>query len=343
MNGFKRMVGCGLFSLTACLGMGCSTPNYAHFDLIYYPTFFSDNATYSSIAVAPVENTVERGQYTRQLNSDLVQGYVNNNSYKVYNYTNERMRDSQLIAHLREKGDVDLVLFSSVVNYGEERSDRIDTRYETETVYRLDAEGNKVYDENGRAIIERTIEHAINYKVYERTAYASMSVQLVEVASGNSVWTDTRNKSCYEEVQNPRNFSSAGEARWCAFDKVTSDIVYQTSPTSKRVNWEDKNAVGIQRYDDDGWEEETDIPINEEVRLVFWFPSEAKHNTFSFDIIAAESQKKLAGDTMYYEGKSFVYKYKMSELVNLAGGEQEFKVRLWDHKGLVVARDFEVD
>lgn len=339
----KRYIPIFLFMLIALIGMGCTKQNYAHFDLVYYPTFFSSDASYGSIAIAPVENTVEPGNYTRQLGSDLVQGYVNNNSYKVYNYTTEYMPDNELIAHLREKGNIDLVLLSSVVNYGEERSERVDTKYEDETIYRTDANGNRVYDENGHAIVERTIRHAYDYKVFERNTYAAIAVQLIDVATGNSVWTSTRNKSCYEEELNPRKFSSSGNARWCAFDKVTSDIVFQTSPTSKRVNNLAENVIGIQRNDDGTWEEETDIPLNENVRFVFWFPEEAMHNSFSFDIIAAESKKKLAGDKMSYEGKSFVYTYSMSELVNLAGGEQEFLVRLWDYKGMVVSREFEVD
>lgn len=345
MKRFKHIFACGVFFLIACLGIGCASQKIdGRLNLINYPSFFSSSETYISLAIAPVENTVDPGLYTPQLNRKIVEKFKDRSAYEVYDYTNKNMNGSELITHLREKGDIDLVLLSSVVDYSEEYSERVDRRYETETIYVLDAEGNQVYDEYGRAIIERTYDYTYDYSVYGRTTHATMLIQLIDVASGNSIWTDKRDGDTYSEEQSMDDFGSITDSRQLALDNVIFDIVRLTSPLLSGYTFKyADDVIRIQRLDDDEWEDETDIPFEEEVKLTFKFPSYAKYNTFSFDIIATESQKKLAGDKMYYEDKDFEYKFKMSDLVNLADGEEKFEVRLWDYKGIVVSREFEVD
>ena len=143
----------GLMGLEA----GCSITTL---NVMNYPTFFGNEEDYHSMAVAPVQNSVQPGRFTRELSAGLVSKMYNNGYYDVADYTHEDVSDNQLIAHLSNNTDTELVTFSTVVDYGERWDEHTETRTETRTYYEEDEEGNE---------IEYTEEYKVKYPVYERT------------------------------------------------------------------------------------------------------------------------------------------------------------------------------
>ena len=328
-----------LMGMVIGLLSGCSSTLY----VTNYPSFFNSNTTYSSIAVADVKNNVEEDRYTRQLNADVVSGLRENGYYHVADYTHENLTDSGLIAHLRETESADLAVFSTVTDYGENYDYHIETETKEEIYDAVDEDGYTLYDEDGDPIVDHVEQYEVEYTVHERTSYADMSVIVIDVNSGNTVYNSVREGSCYEEVYNPDNFSSTNHARWCALDKAVASEVYQICPTSERVSVDDDDVLGIYRYDEkEDWDEGDKFDINDKMKLVFWFPSAAYFNTFRFDIVFGSEDTVLVSDSIYWEGNKKSFEYDIASLVEAASGERKFKIRLWNGNRIAFDRKFKV-
>ncbi len=307
---------------------GCGTRLY----VMNYPAFFTNDSTYSSIAVAPVQNDYEYGRWTNRVNRELVYGYMNNGYYAVYDNTGGG----------NAMGDLEV--FTTIANYGENRDERIDTRTETRKIYKLDGNGNRVHDANGNPIVERVENHEVKYKVFERTSYANLSVVVLESASGTTLYDKVIGGSCYEESPNPRQFSPVPEARWCALSDAVSSVVYQTSPTSDVIVVDDDDVLAIHRYDaEDGWVDDSDIAPDGTFRLSVAFPNAALYNTFGIDIVSGENNDILIQEKVYWEGNTFQFEYKMADLIAKSGGMPEYKVRIWNAGRVAIEKEIEVD
>ncbi len=336
----SRLFRIGLLSAAISgTAMGCTTTLY----VTNYPGFFTNTSTYESMAVAAVENSVEPGRYTRQLNADIVNGLVNNGFYRVVDYTREDMSDSQVLASLRETNSSDLVVFSTLSNYGEEHSKRIETRTETNTIYKTDEEGYTIYDDNGNPVIDHIEEYQVDYPVFERTSYADMFVNVVEVGSGNIVYNSTRHGSCYEEAENPHHMSPPNSARWCAIDRAVSSEIYQICPTSEAIRVREKDVLQIYRYDEkDGWTESTKFYPGDVMKLQFWFPNSAYYNTFRFDIVYGRDDTVVISDAIYWEGNVQTFEYEISSIAESLNGEDEFRVRLLNNNHVAISKDIKI-
>lgn len=328
-----------LLGIGTVLLSGCGTTTLY---VTNYPGFFSDTSTYDSIAVAAVNNDVQPGRYTRQLNSDVVGGLRNNGFYHVADYTRENMSDSELLSTLRSAGDADLAVFSTVTDYGEQRSERIETRTEEEIIYAVDEEGYTLYDDNGDPIVDHIRKYDVEYPVFERTSYADMSVIVIEVQSGNSLYNSVRHGSCYEEALDPRDMSSHESARWCALDRAVASEIYQICPTFDSVTVDEDDVMGIYRLDEEkGWQEETKFSMNDKMKLVFWFPKAAYYNTFKFDVVYGDDVVVLS-DSVYWEGSKKAFEYDIQSLVEAANGERKFTIRLWNKKKIAFTKKIKV-
>ena len=318
---------------------GCTSTLY----VTNYPGFFRDENTYGSIAVAEVKNDVHYGRYTRQLNADLVNGLYNNGYYYVKDYTNENFSDSELVSHLRENNVADLAVFSTLTNYGENYDQHTETKTQTREYYAVDEDGYTLYDANGDPIIDHTEEYEVEYTVYERTTFADMSVIVVDVKTGNNVYNSVRENSCYEEVYNPRNFSSKSSARWCALDRVVANEIYQIAPTFESISVRDDDVLEIYRYDQKkGWEEKTKFAADDKMKLVFWFPKAAYYNTFKFDIVYGDDDTELASSSIYWDGNTQSFEYDIASLVSASNGAEKFKIRLWNNKRVAFSKTIKV-
>ena len=329
-----------ILGVSTALLSGCSSQTKLYVN--NYPGFFSGTNSYESIAVAGVSNDVQPGRYTRQLNSDVVNGLRKNGFYTVADYTREDMSDSELLSSLRASEEAELAVFSTVTDYGEQRNERIETRKEEEVIYAVDRDGNTLYDDDGNAIIDHVNKYDVEYPVFERTSYADMSVTVVDVQSGNSLYNSVRHGSCYEEALDPRDMSSHESARWCALDKAVASEIYQICPTFDVIYVDEDNILGIYRLDaEEGWQEDTTFKMGDKMQLVFWFPKDAYFNTFKFDIVYGDDVVLLS-DQIYWEGKQQAFEYDVQSLVEGANGEQRFTIRLWNGKNIAFTKKFKV-
>lgn len=329
-----------LLGIGTVLLSGCGTTTLY---VTNYPSFFSDTSTYDSIAVAAVNNDVQPGRYTRQLNSDVVGGLRQNGFYDVADYTRENMSDSELLSTLRSAGDADLAVFSTVTDYGEQRSERIETRTEEEIIYAVDEDGYTLYDDNGDPIVDHIRKYDVEYPVFERTSYADMSVIVIEVQSGNSLYNSVRHGSCYEEALDPRDMSSHESARWCALDRAVASEIYQICPTFDSVTVDEDDVMGIYQWNPkkDKWEESSKFYPGETMKLVFWFPKAAYYNTFKFDIVDG-NENVIASDSLYWEGSQKTFEYDIQSLVDAANGETKFAIRLWNGNKIAISKKIKV-
>ena len=319
---------------------GCGSTLY----VTNYPSFFNSDSTYRSIAVAEVRNNVEEYRYTRQLNADVVNGLRENGYYAVADYTRENLTDNELLSHLRENEVTDLAVLSTVTEYGENYGHHIETETKQEVYYAVDEDGNTLYDDYGDPIIDHTEEYEVEYPVFERTSYANMSVIVVDVPTGNSLYSSIRDGSCYEEAYDPHDFSSTNSARWCALDKAVASEIYQICPTFESVRVDDDDVLGIYRYSNKGeWEKKVKFDINDKMKLVFWFPKAAYYNTFTFDIVYGKEDTVLVSDSIYWEGSNKTFEYDIESLVNASNGERKFKIRLWNGKRIAFDKKIKVN
>ncbi len=318
----------GLMGLEA----GCSITTL---NVMNYPTFFGNEEDYHSMAVAPVQNSVQPGRFTRELSAGLVSKMYNNGYYDVADYTHEDVSDNQLIAHLSNNTDTELVTFSTVVDYGERWDEHTETRTETRTYYEEDEEGNE---------IEYTEEYKVKYPVYERTTYADTSVIVVDVQSGNRVYNSVRNGTCYEEAEDPHDMSSPMSALWCAFDRSLSSEVYQISPTYDSVRIDPEEVMKVYRVESESkWERTTDFGPNDMMAISFWFPSAAIYNYFKFDIVYGDDDKVIASEKMYWNGGNRkVFQFDLAAFVENTGGVKKYTIRLWNGKRVAFTRKIKV-
>ena len=236
-----------LAGLTLALQAGCSTQ--PRLVVVNYPGFFGHEQDYQSMAVAPVQNSVQPGRFTRELSAELMRKMYNNGYYDVADYTHEDVSDNQLIAHLRDNTDTELVTFSTVVDYGEQWDKHIESRTATRTYYDEDEDGNEV---------ERVEKYEVKYPVYERTAFANTSVIVMDVQSGNRVYNSVRKGTCYEEAEDPADMSSPMHALWCALDESLDSEVYQISPTLDTLRVDAEDILKVYRVESPSkWERTT--------------------------------------------------------------------------------------
>lgn len=324
----KKSLFSGLALGVSVLLYGCSTT----LQVVNYPGFFTDSNTYSSIAIAPVQNDYDYARLAHRAGRDLVNRYVNNGYYDVYDNTGGG------------NAAADLELFATIVDYGENHDERIDTKQEMRNVYKVDENGDVIYDANGNAVIDYIESYVVEYKVYERTTYANLSVIVLESASGNTLYNRSLGGSCYEEQQDPHLFTSIDEAHWCALSYATADAVYQTSPTLETIAVPDDDLLSIYRYDaEEGWVDDSDIAADGVFKLRVWFPQVAMYNTFHIDIVAEDNDVVLSQEKIYWEGNVIEIEYKMADLITHSDGMSEYKVRLWNGNRIALEKTIDVE
>ncbi len=321
-----------LVGLTMGLQAGCS---YTTLHVMNYPSFFRNEQDYQSMAVARVQNSVQPGRFTRELSAGLVSKMYDNGYYDVADYTHEAVSDEQLIAHLSNNTDTELVTFSTVVDYGERWDEHTETRTETRTYYEEDEEGNE---------IEYTEEYKVKYPVYERTTYADTSVIVLDVQSGRTVYNSVRNGQCYEESEDPGNMSSPMSALWCAFDRSLSSEVYQISPTYDSVRVDAEEVLKVYRVDSENkWVRTTDFGPNDTMAISFGFPSAAIYNYFKYDIVYGDDETVIASDSMYWKGGNRkVFQFDIASFLENSGGVKKYTIRLWNGKRVAFTRKIKV-
>ena len=321
--------------IAAAVIMGAQCGCSASLQITNYPLFFNHENNYRGMAVAPVQNNVEPGRFTDGLSSGLVRRLKENGYYRVADYTQENIGDKQLVDQLFNKQGIDLVTFSTVVGYDEGWDERTERRTEYHTYYEEDEAGNEV---------EYNEPYEVDYPIYERTTVAYMSVIVIDLKSGEKVYSAVLDGSCSEENEDLNDMSAPQDALWCAFNRTLSEEVFHLSPIRETIRVKPKDTMKIYRVDSpDKWERTTDFSPKDKIAVSFGFPSTARHNYFKFDIVYGDKDTVVASEKIHWEGERKIYYYDIASFLEASGGADTYKIRLWDSYQVAFSREIEVD
>lgn len=318
--------------------MGCSTT----LKVTYYPEFFSSDISYQSIAVAPVQNTVEPGAYTKDLNKRILNGLNDAEYYLVKDYTKTKMTDNEMLGYLQQTGTADLALFSTLTDYGEWYDQHTETRQESEDIYAVDENGYTLMDENDSPVIDHTEYYDVEYTVYERTTHASIKVQLIDVQSGSSVVDSYKSGECYSSSESPSIWDVSDSERWCAIKDAADTEVYQITPTKETIEIDEDEVMALYHHKSEYRDNGKNFPIDDTLRVVLSFPKKALYNTFKYDIVYGSDDIIVFEDSIYWDGNTYFRDYPIRELVEISNGAQKFEIRLWNDGKVVFSKKIKV-
>lgn len=306
--------------------MGCSTT----LKVTYYPEFFSSDISYQSIAVASVQNVVDPGAYTKDLNKKIIKDLNKAEFYLVKDYTNTKMTDNEMLSYLYETGTADLALFSTLTDYGEWYDQHTETRQESEDIYAVDEDGYTQMDEFDNPVVDHTEYYDVDYTVYERTSYASLKVQLIEVQTGRSLMDTYKSGQCSSESEDSDLWSPSASERWCAIEDAMDTEVYQITPTKENIKIDEDEVMVLYHHKSEYRDKGKNFPIDDTLRVVLSFPKKALYNTFTYDIVYGSDDTIVFEDSIYWDGNTYFRDYPIRELVEISDGAQKFEIRLWN-------------
>lgn len=324
---------CGLF-LLGMIATGCGS---VAIDVVQYPSFWSDNQTYESIQVAPVENNFERGVMEGAVASQIVAGLVENGAYTVYDHTRDYL--NQLPA------EAELGVYSDIIDYAHYPHQETRYREEQRPVYLLDAQGWPVRNPDGTPVIDHFETERIPYPWFSETAYANMNVEVYRLSDNAVLLSKKIQNYCEDEGAAPHEMLPPQELIQCAIMKLPYSVVSLVAPHWQRIYVDAEDMLRITRQGKKGWEMTNSFNWSDpQVRIRLSFPDEARMNTFKMEIVPAGKQDAIHAETFTWQAEypAIEYIYDMQDFSAMNHSDGKFTVRLWTGTNMFYEQHFRI-
>jgi len=328
-----------------CTMSGCSKPK-VNTVVTNYPSFWKKLGGVESISFAPMENTTKRKGEEAGVRADVLQWLKQNEWPKVYDRqgklwgTEVEMLEQE--KQLNKGSGTKLILFTTLNDYRVEEI--VETRYESTPIYKTNRRGEYVYDENGNHIIASY--HDTPYTWRRNEAYVAISVRLVNIDTGELVFTKNFTGNWWSEGRNPTNSlstcleSARKEAVWALITavRVTSETITlekddlrTASELDEAKNWVYSNKFSIEQ---------------EKFRAVVRLPKSANLNEFILDFVVKDQKETIVSRKFTWDSKygSFGYEFSPKEIATKGVGVGTYTVRLFQKEGmkLLLTHDFKI-
>ena len=335
------------FIMIGLATMGCSTTSTTHtLQIIEYPGFFAVNSAYQSIAIAPIQNSVEPGVYSQKLNENLVKGLNEKKYYRILDYTNTIKDDNELLSHLQESGTADLVVFSTLTDYWEKYDTDVETKQESEDVYAVDENGYTLMDDYNRPVVDHVEYYDIEYPIYKLIGLAKMNIQLIDVQTGITLINKDIEGSYSDTDDDPDDLKTPEYARESALQSVIRNEITEFSPRKIELKIKENEVMAIYHHKPENHDKGYVFSQDDTLRVVLNFPKEALYNTFAYDIVyndeASKNEMMMLSDEFRWDGTPYLRDLPIHDLLSLSHGAKTYHIRLWYHDQIVFSKKIEV-
>lgn len=336
MKLLKPILAASIISGTAIMLTSCGVP----INVIRYPSFWTAEVQYSSMAVAPTRNFVRPGVYEGQVSSSVVRDLVNTGTYTVYDHTHEVYVDNaNMIYNIQTTGEAELILFNNITDYHFDQWEEDRVREERYPVYVIGPDGLPARDEYGNKIVDHEEIEYIHYPWFFTRGNANITSSIVRTQDGQTIYSKTLSGECTDDGPHPHDVAPPHSMVECAVQDAANSVYFSLVPIYKtlRVPKDDllkvvNPATGKDKF-----------TMNDQVVVTTWLPKDARMNSFTIDIVPKDTNNVLVSNNFTWESNERVsYSYSVSQLVESAGGARVLTVRFLNGSKVAFTRDIEV-
>ena len=337
MKLLKPILIASIISGAAIMLQSCGVPVH----VIRYPSFWTAEVQYSSMAVAPTRNFIRPGVYEGQVSSGVVRDLVNTGTYTVYDHTHEvYMDNANMIYNIQMTGEAELILFNNITDYSFEHWEEERVREERHPVCVLDRYGHPKRDEFGNKIVDHEEIEYIHYPWFYGRGRANIASSIVRVQDGQTIYSKTISGECTDDGPHPHNVAPPHQLEECAVRDATNSIYYPLVPVYKTLRVSQKNLLSVVNPATG----KSKFTMNDQVVISTWLPNDARMNAFTIDIVPKDTNNVLVSNNFTWESNDRItYTYSISQLVEAAGGARVLTVRFINGGKVAFTRDIKVE